>query len=81
MIIENLKSLLIDTLQLGSQAHLMGPQTRLLGAVPELDSMAVVQVIGALEEYFGIAIADDDINADIFQTLGTLAAFVQSKRA
>lgn len=51
----------------------------LLGSVPELDSMAVIGVIAALEEHFGIAIEDDDISARHFATLGSLTEFVQEK--
>ena len=43
--------------------------------------MAVVTLIGALEEHFGIAVDDDDISASTFETLGSLAAFVASKAA
>ena len=42
--------------------------------------MAVVSLIGALEEHFGIAIDDDDISASTFETLGSLAAFVARDR-
>jgi len=53
----------------------------LLGAVPELDSMAVVNVITALEEQFGFTIADDEIGAAMFATLGSLTDFVEQKIA
>ena len=51
----------------------------LLGAIPELDSMAVVSIITALEEDFGFVIDDDEISADSFETLGSLVAFVERK--
>jgi acyl carrier protein len=41
--------------------------------------MAVVNLITALEEHFGIVVEDDEIGASTFETLGTLAAFVQQK--
>jgi acyl carrier protein len=41
--------------------------------------MAVVTLIGALEEHFGIAIDDDDISGATFETLGSLSAFVDGK--
>lgn len=53
--------------------------TRLLGSVPELDSMAVVGILTAVEEEFGVEIADDEISADDFATFATLLAFVRSK--
>jgi acyl carrier protein len=53
--------------------------TPLLGSLPELDSMAVVNVLLALEEHFEITVHDDEINARHFATVGTLAGFVESK--
>lgn len=54
-------------------------ETELLGAVPELDSMAVVAVLTAIEEELGIEIPDDEIGADTFATFGSLAEYVNSK--
>lgn len=53
--------------------------TRLLGEIPELDSMTILNVIVALEEQFGFVIEDDDIDGDTFATVGTLLEFVNSK--
>jgi acyl carrier protein len=53
----------------------------LLGAVPELDSMAVVTVITTLEERFGFTVADDEIDGSVFATVGSLVQFVESKLA
>ena len=55
--------------------------TPLLGAIPELDSMAVVTLITSLEEQFGITVDDDDISGDTFASVGSLAAFVADKLA
>ncbi|WP_426101854.1 acyl carrier protein [Massilia sp. TSP1-1-2] len=79
MYLDDVKQILIDILNLGEQGHAMNAQTRLLGSLPELDSMAVVNVITALEEHFGIAVQDDEISAETFDTLGSLAAFVAQK--
>jgi acyl carrier protein len=68
-------------LALGESGQHLSEDSPLLGSLPELDSMAVVSLIGALEERFGIAIDDDDISASTFATLGTLAAFVAQKQA
>ena len=54
-------------------------ETPLMGNVPELDSMAVVTVITALEEQYGFVVDDDEISADTFETLGSLTQFVESK--
>ena len=79
MYLDDVKQILIDILNLGEQGHAMNAQTRLLGSIPELDSMAVVNVITALEEHFGIAVQDDEISAETFDTLGSLADFVAQK--
>lgn len=55
--------------------------TELLGSVPELDSMAVVGVLTAIEDEMGIEIADDEVSAETFATFGSLLDFVRSKAA
>lgn len=79
MYLNEVKNILIDVLALGPEAEAMGPGTALLGNLPELDSMAVVTLIAALEDHFGIRVDDDEISASTFATLGSLAAFVQEK--
>jgi acyl carrier protein len=43
--------------------------------------MAVVNVITALEDHFGITVDDDEISAQTFETLGSLTRFVEQKLA
>jgi acyl carrier protein len=81
MTLNEVKNLLIDVLNLGDTGQSLSAESPLLGSLPELDSMAVVTLIGALEDHFGISIDDDDISASTFETLGSLAAFVDQKRA
>jgi acyl carrier protein len=81
MYLNEVKNILIDVLNLGEAGQSLDADSPLLGSLPELDSMAVVTLIGALEEHFGIAVDDDDISASTFETLGSLAAFVASKAA
>lgn len=78
-IIDDVKLVLGSALQLGGRMQAMDASTPLLGAIPELDSMAVVNLITALEEHFGISVADDEIGAATFATLGSLSAFVEQK--
>lgn len=80
MYLDDVKHILIDVLALPPGVE-MNEQTALLGSLPELDSMAVVNLIGALESHFGISVADDEIDAASFETLGSLAAFVACKLA
>ena len=73
--------ILDEVLSLGGRAASFDAGTPLLGAIPELDSMAVVTLIGTLEERFGIMVDDDEISGDTFATLGSLVAFVDGKLA
>ena len=71
--------LLDDVLSLEGRAKSFTRDTPLLGAIPELDSMAVVSLITAVEEQLGIVVDDDDIDGDTFATVGSLADFVSHK--
>lgn len=78
-ILPDVKNLLSRTLQLGSRADALTAASPLLGTLPELDSMAVVAILTALEDHFGFTIADDEISAETFDTLGSLSEFVAHK--
>ena len=73
--------LLDETLSLNGRSATFEVDTPLLGAVPELDSMAVVAVITELEERFGFSLHDDEIDGTVFATVGTLIDFVENKLA
>lgn len=68
-------------LDLGARSIAFNRDTRLLGSVPELDSMAVATLITSLEEHFGFVVADDEIDGSTFATVGSLADFVHAKLA
>ena len=72
-------SMLNDVLHLEGRASTFEDDTILLGGVPELDSMAVIAIISAIEERFGCTVEDDEIDGAVFATLGSLIAFVQEK--
>ncbi|WKZ12756.1 MAG: acyl carrier protein [Gammaproteobacteria bacterium] len=81
MIEQQVRAILKNTLQLGDRAAQLNSDTGLLGALPELDSMAVVTLITALEDQFGVVVGDDEVSAETFATFGTLVEFVRSKVA
>ncbi len=68
-------------LDLGERSLAFGPETPLLGSVPELDSMAVATLITSLEDRFGFIVDDDEIDGSTFATIGALVDFVQGKLA
>lgn len=77
--IETVKRILRDSLQLGERADGLVEESPLLGEVPELDSMAVVTILTLFEEEFGIEVNDEDISAETFATVGSLARFLQER--
>ncbi len=79
--LDEVKNILSDVLSLGERKNFITADSVLLGSIPELDSMAVVNVITALEEHFGITVNDDEISAKTFETLGSLTYFVEQKLA
>lgn len=81
MYLEEVKNILGDVLSLGHAKDALTADSALLGSIPELDSMAVVHLITALEEHFGIVVDDDEISASTFETVGTLQSFIQRKLA
>ena len=81
MLLDDVKMVVGTALQIRARVQEMDASAPLLGAVPELDSIAVVNLITALEEHFGITVADDEIGASTFETLGSLTSFVERKLA
>jgi len=73
------KQILGDALSLDLDTVEIEAETALVGNIPEFDSMAVVTIITAIEENYGIFIDDDEIDAEIFETMGSLVKFVEQK--
>lgn len=74
-------AILDDVLSLHGDTAAFDRDTPLLGAIPALDSMAVVSIITTLEDRFGWTIYDDEIDGSTFATLGSLVEFVRQKNA
>jgi acyl carrier protein len=66
------------SLSLKGRALAFQGNTRLLGDLPELDSMAVLAFIEGLESHFGVTFSDDSITSDSFATVDSVCALVQS---
>lgn len=74
-------AILDEILSLKGRSAGFDETTPLLGAIPELDSMAVVALITSLEERFGFSVEDDEIDGATFATIGSLVEFVKGKLA
>lgn len=77
--LEQVLDVLAESLGGVAQIHQMNEEAPLLGAIPELDSMAIVGIITSIEERFGIIFDDDELDADVFETVGTLRNQIVAK--
>ena len=78
-VLKEVNRVLDEVLSLGGRGAAFTRDTALLGAIPELDSMAVVTLITTLEDRCGITVDDDDIEGSTFASVGTLVDFVSAK--
>ena len=77
--VQGVIGVLATTLELDDHGASLDESTPLLGELPELDSLGVVELAAALETHFDIVIEDDEFTGEIFETVGSLADFVASK--
>ncbi|MDO9212236.1 MAG: phosphopantetheine-binding protein [Methylococcales bacterium] len=75
------QDLLQQALHIESDITLFNSTTPLLGNLAELDSIGVVNVITLIEEQLNCIIEDDEINAEVFETFGSLVSFIQGKQS
>lgn len=79
---ETLRAILRDVLGLdAARAAAIDADTPLFGAMPELDSMAVAGLLTEIEDRLGILIDDDEVDGEMLESFGALAAFVRGKFA
>ncbi|MBL7670383.1 MAG: hypothetical protein JNM39_07840 [Bdellovibrionaceae bacterium] len=71
--------LLEKTLKLNGRSKTFTSGTRLRGALPELDSLAVAALLTQIEKQFNIRIEDDEIDGSVFATVGALTDFILQK--
>jgi acyl carrier protein len=78
--LDEVKGLVAEVLGIEDRLDSMDGSTGMLGSMPELDSLAVVGLVTAIEERFGFEVEQADFTADVLETLGTLASFVDANR-
>jgi acyl carrier protein len=69
------------SLQLGPRADQLEITTQLMGNFPELNSLTVMGIVSGIEEQTGVTVSDQEITAEIFETVGTLVKFIEQKVA
>jgi acyl carrier protein len=79
--VDSVKAAIVETLGLEDRAASITADTRLFGSLPELDSMAVLELIVVLEDRFGIVVDGDDVSAETFESVASLTEFVSRAQA
>jgi len=69
------RAAVIETLGIEDRADALDATTP-LASLPELDSMAVLELVVELERRFDITVDGEDVTAEVFETVASLAAFV-----
>jgi acyl carrier protein len=78
-ILEELEKFMVAEVAVDHDKNSLGPDEDLLDQ-GILDSLGVMKLVIFLEKTFGIEVADEDIVPENFQTLNTIARFVEHKR-
>lgn len=77
--LDRVKVVIVKTLGIQDRAYRLDESTELFGSLPELDSMSVVALAVNLEREFDFEINDEDFRGEVFETIGTLAEFVEQQ--
>jgi acyl carrier protein len=56
-------------------------ETPLIEGGLNLDSVNLLELLVRIEETFGVTVEDEDIRAELFTSIGSLADFVRQKQA
>lgn len=70
---------IIDEILLGDSQTKIDPDQSLINS-GVLDSLALIRLIGFVEEQFGVTIEDDEVIPDNFETIAAMSTFLAQKR-
>lgn len=74
------RGVLVDVLGLSpARAEALDGESGLFGTLPELDSMAVANLLTELEDRLGIIIEDDELDGEMLESFGSLTRFLEAK--
>jgi len=77
---DKIRTLISDVLAISNErTATFSSETPLFGELPELDSMAVASLLTEMEDRLGIYIEDEEVDADMLSTFGTLVTFAERK--
>jgi acyl carrier protein len=79
--LDGVKHVVVETLGLQDRPATIAEGTLLFGSMPELDSLALVELITALENHFDFQMDEGDITAEVFESVGSLARYIDEQPA
>ena len=78
--IDRIKDIIKRDLMLGSDVELADDEP-LFGGEHDLDSLDALLLVSSIEKAFGIKIASESIGREVFESVATLAAFIESAQS
>jgi acyl carrier protein len=75
---QTLERFIVNEIMFGNSSTRLDPEQSLIES-GVLDSLALLRLIGFIEEQFGVVIEDGEVVPDNFQTLNRAEAFVRQK--
>ena len=76
-----IKRLIVGTLGLEVAPEEIPDDETIFGNGTEIDSIATLEIIVAIEEEFGITVEDVELTADLFASVATLEAYIADRLA
>lgn len=77
---DRVKRVLRDSLRLSAETP-MSDDMPLVGGDHDLDSLDMLLIVTNIEKEFGIKVPERELSKVVFQTVGSLAAFVDARLA
>lgn len=74
-----IKQIIVDKLDLKVSPAEIADNDPLFGGSLGFDSLATLEIIFTIEEQFGIKVEDEELSADLFADVQTLANYVRKK--
>jgi acyl carrier protein len=79
-IVDNVRAFICETMLLDAPGQSIDPDESLVQR-GVIDSTGVLELVGFLEERYGIRVADDEITTDNLDSLTAIAAYLRRKLA
>ena len=76
---QEIEEFIVKELQAGSGLESIRPDEDLLAA-DLIDSLGITELVSFLEAKYGIAVSDDQLTPDNFQTIEKIVAFVERQQ-